>query len=72
MNPKPSSGSTGLKQGETEQEDKEEPLAFDDLQSDSDTTVGGCSPVDLTLQELGSPRETAVEVHAWNSEVEAL
>ena len=30
--------------------DEEEPLAFDDLWLDSDTTVGGCS-----LQEPGSP-----------------
>ena len=52
--------------------DEEEPLTFDDLQSDSDATVGGHSPVHLTPQELGSPRETAVEVHARESEVEAL
>ena len=52
--------------------DEEEPLAFDDPPSDSDATVGGHSPVRLTPQELGSPQETAVEVHAWDSEVEAL
>ena len=52
--------------------DEEEPLAFDDPQSDSDATVGGSSPVHLILQEPGSPQETAVEVHAWESEVEAL
>ena len=52
--------------------DEEEPLAFDDLWSDSDATVGGRSPVHLTLQEPGSPQETAVEVHAWDLEVEAL
>ena len=44
--------------------DEEEPLAFDDPQLDSDATVGGCSPVHSTPQELGSPQETAVEVHA--------
>ena len=52
--------------------DKEEPLTFDDPRSDSDTTVGGCSPVHSTPQEPGSPQETAVEVHAQDSEVEAL
>ena len=52
--------------------DDKEPLAFDDLQSDSDATVGGHSPVCLTLQELGLPQEMAIEVHAWDSEVEAL
>ena len=83
----PSSG-TALEQGETEQEveprgrqrlwewgsimDEEEPLTFDDPRSDSDATVGGCSPMCSTLQELGSPQETAVEVHAQDSEVEAL
>ena len=36
------------------------------------TTVGGHSPVHSTPQEPGSPRETAVEVHAWESEVEEL
>ena len=87
-NPEPSSGSAGLKQGEMEQEaepwrrrqswewgsimDEEEPLTFDELRSDSNATVGGHSPVHSTLQELGSPQETAVEVHMWDSEVEAL
>ena len=52
--------------------DEEEPLTFDDPQSDSDTTVGGRSPMRLTPQEPGSPQETAVEVHAWESEVEEL
>ena len=52
--------------------DDEEPLTFNDLQSDSDATVGGCSPLRLTPQELGSSQETAMEVHAWDSEVEAL
>ena len=52
--------------------DEEEPLTFDDLWSDSDATVGGRSPVHLTPQEPVSPQETAVEVHAWESEVEAL
>ena len=55
-----------------DEEDEEECLAFDDLQSDSDATTGGHSPVHLTLQEPGSLRETAVEVHAWESEVEEL
>ena len=35
--------------------DEEETLTFDDPRLDSDTTVGGCSPVCLTLQEPGSP-----------------
>ena len=52
--------------------DEEEHLAFDDPRSDSDTTAGGHSPVHSTLQEPGSPRETAVEVHAQESEVEEL
>ena len=51
--------------------DNEEPLAFDDPQSDSDATVTGHSLVRLTPQEPGSPQD-AVEVHAWDSEVEAL
>ena len=51
--------------------DNEEPLAFDDPWSDSNATVGGHSPVHLTPQKLGSPQD-AVEVHAWDSEVEAL
>ena len=87
-NPKPSSSSMGFKQGEVERKakprkqwrlqewgsimDEEEPLAFDDLHSDSDATVGGCSPVCLTPQEPGSPQETAVEVHTLDSELEAL
>ena len=52
--------------------DDEEPLAFDDQRLDSNATVGGCSPVRLTPQELGSPQETVIKVHAWDSEVEAL
>ena len=52
--------------------DEEEPLAFDDPQSDSDATVGGHSPVCLTPQEPESPQETAVEVHVRDLEVEAL
>ena len=52
--------------------DEEEPLAFDDPWSNSDVTFGGCSPVHSTPQEPRSPRETAVEVHAQESEVEAL
>ena len=51
--------------------DNEQPLAFDDLRSDSDTMVGGCSPAHLTLQVPGSPQD-AMEVHAQDSEVEAL
>ena len=43
--------------------DDEEPLTFDNPRSDSDATVGGHFPVHLTLQEPGSPQETAVEVH---------
>ena len=82
------SSSMALEQGKTEREvkpwgrrrswewgsimDDEEPLTFDDPQSDSDATVGGHSPVHLTPQEPGSPQETAVEVHTWDSEVEAL
>ena len=52
--------------------DEEEPLTFDDPWLDSNTTTGGCSPVRSTPQELGSPRETAVKVHAWESEVEVV
>ena len=52
--------------------DNEEPLTFEDPWLDSDTTVGGCSPEHSTPQELGSPQETAIEVHAQDSEVEAL
>ena len=51
--------------------DDEQPLAFDDPQSDSDATVGGCSPVHLTLQVPGLSQD-AVEVHVQDSEVEAL
>ena len=52
--------------------DDEEPLTFDDLCLDSDATVGGRSPVHSTPQEPGSPQETAIEVHAQDSDVEAL
>ena len=52
--------------------DEEEPLTFDDPQLDSNATVGGRSPVRSTPQELGLSQETAVEVHAWESEVEEL
>ena len=52
--------------------DDKEPLAFNDLWLNSDATVGGRSPVHLTPQEPGSPQETAIEVHTWDSEVEAL
>ena len=51
--------------------DDEQPLTFDDPWLDSDTMVGGCSPARLTLQVPGSPQD-AMEVHAWDSEVEAL
>ena len=52
--------------------EEEEHLTFDDPRLDSNATAGGCSPGHLTPWELGSPRETAVEVHAWESEVEEL
>ena len=51
--------------------DDEQPLTFDDPQSDSDTTVSGHSPVRLTPQVPGSPQD-AVEVQVQDSEVEAL
>ena len=35
--------------------DEEQPLTFDDPQSDSDTTIGGHSPMRSTPQEPGSP-----------------
>ena len=53
-------------------EEDEERLAFDDLRLDSDATTGGRSLVRSTLQELGLPRETAVEVRVRESEVEEL
>ena len=49
-----------------------EQLAFDNPQSDSDTTAYGHSPRHLTPHELGSPMEVAVEVHMRESEVEDL
>ena len=52
--------------------EEEEHLAFDDLQSDSDTTADGCSPKHLTPHELGLSEETVIEVHARESEVEEL
>ena len=51
--------------------ENEQPLAFDDPQSDSDTTVGDCSPARLTLQVPGSLQD-AMEVHVQDLEVEAL
>ena len=85
---KPPSGGMELEQGKTEHKakprrrrrlwewgsimDEEEHLTFNDPHLDSDATAGGCSPVCSTLQELGSPRETAVEVHGRESEVEEL
>ena len=55
-----------------DEEDEEERLTFDDPRSDSDTTAGGCSPVCSAPHEPGSLRETVVEVHAQESEVEEL
>ena len=52
--------------------EEEERLAFDDLWSDSNATAGGCSPGRSTPWEPGSLRETVVEVHARDSEVEEL
>ena len=54
---------------------KEERLAYDDPQSDSDATVMGVdghSPRCLTLHVPGSPMEAAVEVHMRESELEDL
>ena len=51
--------------------DDEQPLTFDDLRSDSDTTVSGRLPAHSTPQVPGLPQD-AMEVHAWDSEVEAL
>ena len=51
--------------------DDEQPLAFDDLWLDSDATVSGCSPGCSTPQVPGLPQDT-MEVHAWDSEVEAF
>ena len=51
--------------------DDEQPLTFNDPRSDSDTTVGGHFPARSTPQVPGSPQDT-MEVHAWDSEVEAL
>ena len=51
--------------------DDEQPLAFDDPRSDSDTTVGGRSPACSTPQVPGLP-QVAMEVHVQDSEVEAL
>ena len=52
--------------------DEEECLTFDDKWSDSNAMARGCSSVRSTPLELGSPRETAVEVHTRESEVEEL
>ena len=52
--------------------EEEECLAFNDPRSDSDATADGHSPKRLTLHELGSMMEVAVEVHARESEVEDL
>ena len=51
--------------------DNEQPLTFDDLWPDSNTMIGGHSPVCLTPQVPGSPQD-AMEVHVWDSEVKAL
>ena len=52
--------------------EEEECLTFDDPWSDSDATAHGHSPRHLTPHEPGLPMEVAVEVHAWESEVEEL
>ena len=49
--------------------DDEQPLTFNDPQSDSDTTDSGHSSACLTPQVLGSPQDT-MEVHVQDSEVE--
>ena len=88
VDPEPPITDLELKQSEEDQEGEQEPsrqhsrdwetvmgkeqLAFDDLQSDSDTTADGCSPRCPTPHELGSPNEVAVEVHTRESEVEDL
>ena len=51
---------------------EEEQLAFDDPRLDCDATADGCFPRRLTPREMGSPMEAAVEVYAWESEVEDL
>ena len=51
--------------------DDDQPLTFNNPQSDSDTMVGGHSPACLTPQVPGSPQD-AVEVHVQDSEVEAI
>ena len=54
---------------------EEERLAYDDLQSDSNTMVmgvGGHSPRRPTPCEPGLPMEMAVEVHVRESELEDL
>ena len=52
--------------------DEEGHLTFDDPWSDSDPTAGDCSPVCSAQQEAGSLRETTIEVHVRESEVEEL
>ena len=51
--------------------DDEEPFAFDDLWLDSDATVGVCSCA-FDPAGAGLLQETAMEVHVWDLEVEAL
>ena len=68
--PKPSRQRRSRDWGSTMEE--EECLTFDDPWSDSDATADGRSPTCSTPWELGSPGETAVEVHARESEVEEL
>ena len=51
---------------------EEERLAYEDPQSDSNTTADGHSPRCPTLHEVGSQMEAAVEVHVRESEVEDL
>ena len=52
--------------------EEKEHLAFEDPQSDSDTTADGHSPRHPIPREPGSPMEVAVEVHARELEVEDL
>ena len=77
--PKPPSTDVELEQGEAEEgpepsrrQRSQECLAFDDPQSDSDTTADGRSPRQVTPHEPGSPMEAAVEVHTRELEVEEL
>ena len=55
-----------------DKEDEEEHLTFEDPWSYFNTTTGGHSPVCSIPREPGLLRETVVEVHAQESEVEEL